>query len=369
MCGQAGFHRRTARRITKLNELADELLLAIESRGHDAAGFLAMMDSGKVQMEKEPRPASKFIRGRGLIHRDARTVLLHTRFATVGARTLRNAHPVVSGPVAAVHNGTIYNASEIFSTFDLPRKAEVDSEVIPALIHHVGWDQAADAFPLMEGGAATAVVSSERPKEVILARLRSYPMVVGTTRDLVIWASTAEAILRAWMRVYRRPFPGKIETLSEATMLLVNGKVERIALKMPKPKPKKYLAPRPRYATARPTPLPATRPSKSQRKRAARNGGRNPRPNQTALRLGYGLQQAGPPAVSYGYGYPIYRDDPTEAETLSFADRAQAEDELAIRDLMELGMTRAEAEAAIDGEGRWDSNDIWTPAWSTTARS
>ena len=225
MCGIAGMHRRTARLIPQVNRLADELLLAIEGRGRHATGYLSLMENGKVQLQKETGPASRFIRTRGAIRDDARTVLLHTRYATTGGRGPLNAHPHASGRVAAVHNGTVYNADEIFEAFDLPRNATVDSEVIPALIDYAGWDQAEAAMELLDGSAALAAIHIEHPKEVILARVKGYPLVYGVTRDVVVWASTENAIQRAWHRTFDRKFPGKITVLAEREIVRVNGKL------------------------------------------------------------------------------------------------------------------------------------------------
>lgn len=234
MCGIAGIHRRTDKPVPRLNRLASELQLAIENRGRHASGFLAVLDNGKVQMEKAPTPASRFVRERKAIRRDARSVMLHTRFATVGAKgDPRNAHPVVSGHCAAVHNGTIWNHDELFRTFDLPRKATVDSEVIPAMIDMAGWEQAEHALALLTGGAATAIIDVRRPQEVILARLRDYPLVVFVTDDVLVWASTKDAISRAWWRTYGKlpPKRGEFQRVPEYTMLRVNGKIDTVEIR------------------------------------------------------------------------------------------------------------------------------------------
>ena len=240
MCGLAGMHRRTARLIPQVNRLADELLLSIEERGRHATGYLSLMENGKVQLQKETGPASRFIRTRGAICDDARTVLLHTRYATTGGRGPLNAHPQASGRVAAVHNGTVYNADEIFDAFDLPRNATVDSEVIPALIDYAGWDQAEAAMELLDGSAALAMIHTEHPKEVILARVKGYPLVYGVTRDVVVWASTEKAIQRAWHRTFDRKFPGEVVVLNEREIVRVNGKLTLVtlsALPLPAPRP------------------------------------------------------------------------------------------------------------------------------------
>jgi Glutamine amidotransferase domain len=252
MCGIAGIHRRTDKPFPKMGRLANELHLGIEDRGRDSSGFLAMLDSGKVQTERAVVAASRFVRKRPKFSEDARTVLLHTRYATVGKVTVANAHPIISGTCAAVHNGTISNADELFKAFGLKRRAQVDSEIIPALLTHAGWEQAEDALELMRGGAATAVVTSDRPRELLLARLRTYPLVAMVTDDFIVWASTERAIVSAWHFTYREAPPRDAEwmRLAEHSALRVNGAdldYRRIPQAKPvfaKPKPKGKAKPR-----------------------------------------------------------------------------------------------------------------------------
>lgn len=245
MCGIAGIHRRGSKQIRLVNKLSDNLLLEILERGGDATGFMAMLASGKVQMEKAAMPADRFVGRRKQISPAARSVLLHTRWATVGsAKDPRNAHPVVAGHVAAIHNGTIMNHREVFDVFGLKRTAEVDSEVIPAIVNHAGWEHAADALSLLTGGMATAIVTDEKPDEVILARLRSYPLVVLVTKDVVVWASTKQAIQRAWQKTYGTPARGRWIVMKDFTLIRLNGKVgepepiKQLPPERPKARPK-----------------------------------------------------------------------------------------------------------------------------------
>lgn len=270
MCGIAGVHRRNGKPIPKINTLVNNLLLGIEHRGHDATGFLAMMSNGKVQLEKRVIPASRFVVKRKGIHRDARSVLLHTRFATVGrAEDPRNAHPVASGTVAAVHNGTIHNHDEIFDAFKLPRQAEVDSEVIPALIHHSGWNQIAEALELLKGGVATAIVNTDQPNELVLARLRYSPLVYLVTDDMVIWASTENAIVNAWSETYGAAPTGDIKIMDEYTMIRINGKMTAQQLSRPIP----VVTRQPKVTTVRPKVkvTKASKRAKKAHKKAARS--------------------------------------------------------------------------------------------------
>jgi len=223
MCGIAGIYRRTDADIPELNKFADELLRGIASRGRDATGYMTIDDSGSVQIEKSPVPTEPFIAKRRRMRADTRTVLLHTRWATVGeAKNPNNAHPVVSGDCYATHNGTIYNADDLFETFGMPRLAQVDSEVIPALVNVAGWDQVGAALGLASGGAAVAIVNGEKPKELILARVRDFPLVYVIANDFIVWASTESVITTAWKKVFdRKPKSSRVKRLGEGQMLRV----------------------------------------------------------------------------------------------------------------------------------------------------
>lgn len=281
MCGIAGIHRRTDAPMPKMGRLANELLLANEGRGPDSTGYLVMLDSGKVQIEKAAVTASTFVKRRKSFSEDARTVLLHTRYATRGKVTQLNAHPQISGRCAAVHNGTIYNADELFKTFGLKRRATVDSEIVPALIDHAGWDEAGAALELMTGGAAVAVVNADHPREVILARTESYPLVYLATEDFVVWASTEKAIVQAWRFAYGTTPPrGEWGMLGPWSMMRVNGELSMHWLDPVVPvKPKasrasaKGKARKARKAATRKTAASATvRPSgRTRRPKAGRN--------------------------------------------------------------------------------------------------
>lgn len=238
MCGIAGIHRRGDALVPNITRLADTLLLAIEERGTDATGVLAMLPDGKVQLDRKTIPARQFVsRRRKKWSDEARTILLHTRFATVGkADDVRNAHPVINGRMAAVHNGTIYNHAELTRTFGLKRHAEVDSEVIPALASEAGWENLAEAFDLFRGGAAFALVNADKPEELVLARTQSYPLCFYVTDDAVVWASTRWAIERAWAMTYGEPpTAGTFHHLGEWTMVRVNGKLTETAIRERKP--------------------------------------------------------------------------------------------------------------------------------------
>jgi len=264
-----------------MNRLANELLLAIESRGLDSTGRLALYDDGHLMLDRAVLPASQYVKaGREPIKAVARTVLLHTRFATVGTVNERNAHPVRNGQMAAVHNGTISNHDEVFAEIARKRNAAVDSEVIPAVVHHYGWDKAGKALAKLTGGAATAIVDVKAPGELLLARLSGYPLHVYVTPSVIVWASTRRAIERAWKRTYgSAPSRGEFVEMPEWTMMRVNGSVD--VERIPQPKP----TPRPRIVFARSTVTPKRKPRRTPMAKQAQMPTRST-PSTGALDLG-----------------------------------------------------------------------------------
>lgn len=235
MCGIAGMHRLNGVEAPNLSLLSRELMRGLEMRGRDATGWLTLEDDGNAVIRKDVLPATKFTKRMTRSPkwdiarpRRVRTLMVHTRFATTGRRdAVRDAHPHASGRIAAVHNGTIYNADALFHDHDLPRNTRVDSEVIPALVNHLGWDNAAAAFELMDGGAATALVNQERPRDLILARVQDYPLYYVETDAYIVWGSSPEVIRTAWARAgYEGDLRvGDIKWLNDGQMIRVQDGV------------------------------------------------------------------------------------------------------------------------------------------------
>ncbi len=145
MCAQLGVIFGTARRGRGDQEHRDKLLgwlftyllLLSEKRGPHATGVALLKSNGEHVLFKRPLKASDFIKDKRfrevLNSIDACTTLLmgHTRWQTVGdASNNENNHPIRAGQVIGTHNGTIFNADELFDLLGLPRRAEVDSELI-----------------------------------------------------------------------------------------------------------------------------------------------------------------------------------------------------------------------------------------------
>jgi glutamine---fructose-6-phosphate transaminase (isomerizing) len=181
-----------------------EGLRRLEYRGYDSAGIAVLNGSkhltrlrtvGKVRMLDE---ALEHTPTTGKIG------IAHTRWATHGVPSERNAHPHISRDgIAIVHNGIIENHEELRA--DLERRgykfvSETDTEVIAHRVHyHLGTLK--DLFKAvratvaeLEGAYALVVVSEHDPERLILAR-QGCPVVIGLGDDENFVASDVAALL------------------------------------------------------------------------------------------------------------------------------------------------------------------------------
>jgi asparagine synthetase B (glutamine-hydrolysing) len=206
MCGIAGIHRLTDHPVSQIDRLASNLLAGIQHRGTDATGYAAMSDDGLIAVQRASCKASDFNLHRRVIAPDARTVLLHTRFATQGPAAFpENNHPVRSGPIYVVHNGHIWNDKEIFWAAPFKRRGQVDSEAIAAYLRQHDWTEAIPKLgDDLDGDAAFAAINKDEPGELLLVRGSTSPLYVLQSKKAIIWASTFDAIRDAWRATYGR---------------------------------------------------------------------------------------------------------------------------------------------------------------------
>ena len=191
MCGIVGFTgSRPAAQI-----LIDGLK-RLEYRGYDSAGItLSGKDLITVKAVGKVKNLEAAVNEHGPLPNT--TGIAHTRWATHGAPSVKNAHPHVdsSGRFAVVHNGIIENYAELKQKLELQGHkfvSDTDSEVIPNLIaefYQGDFVQAvASALRRISGTYGIAVLCSDYPDTIIAARHGS-PIVVGLGDDCNIVAS------------------------------------------------------------------------------------------------------------------------------------------------------------------------------------
>ena len=181
-----------------------EGLRRLEYRGYDSAGVAVLNGTDKL---KRVRTVGKVKALQDAIDQSPTSGMLgvaHTRWATHGVPSERNAHPHISQDgIAIVHNGIIENHEELRA--ELIRQgyrfsSETDTEVIAHRIHHHLKTQK-DLFKAvratvaeLEGAYALAVISEHDPQRIILAR-EGCPVVVGLGVEENFVASDVSALL------------------------------------------------------------------------------------------------------------------------------------------------------------------------------
>jgi glucosamine--fructose-6-phosphate aminotransferase (isomerizing) len=131
--------------------------------------------------------------------------IAHTRWATHGAPSERNAHPHISDDgLAVVHNGIIENHEEIRSrltALGYVFTSDTDTEVVAHLIH-LHWKKDRDLFTAvrhtiteLRGAYAIAVLSEKDPGTLTVAR-KGAPLLLGLGKGENFAASDASALLQ-----------------------------------------------------------------------------------------------------------------------------------------------------------------------------
>jgi glucosamine--fructose-6-phosphate aminotransferase (isomerizing) len=165
-----------------------EGLKRLEYRGYDSAGVALLSDQGQLQRSRRVGKVAELQNALNLEPLAGRLGIAHTRWATHGAPSERNAHPHFSGEaLAVVHNGIIENHEQLRAQLkDLGYvfSSDTDTEVIVHLLEHklqsLGDLAAAlkAAVAELHGAYGLAVISAQQPDRLLAARSGS-PLVIG----------------------------------------------------------------------------------------------------------------------------------------------------------------------------------------------
>jgi glucosamine--fructose-6-phosphate aminotransferase (isomerizing) len=181
-----------------------EGLRRLEYRGYDSAGVAVLNGTGQM---KRLRTVGKVRKLEDALDADPThggLGIAHTRWATHGVPSERNAHPHISRDgIAIVHNGIIENHEELRAEarregYDFT--SETDTEVIAHRIHH-HLKVTGDLFKAvratvaeLEGAYALAVMSQSDPDRIVVAR-EGCPVVIGLGEHENFVASDVAALL------------------------------------------------------------------------------------------------------------------------------------------------------------------------------
>jgi glucosamine--fructose-6-phosphate aminotransferase (isomerizing) len=215
MCGIAALLSRKQGHLDAFVYTMHEL----RNRGYDSVG-VSVLDGGAFRVYKSldvvPVPEEVL----------ATSMIGHTRWATHGGVSLRNAHPhvdTVGGTLAMVHNGIIENYAEMRARLEargVVQESETDSEVLLNSIAerwrdlrqgHTSPEQAlkravTDVLAETEGTYGIVLQCTELP-DLLLAIRHGSPLVLGADKDytMIMISSETQAFPRDITRVYSLP--------------------------------------------------------------------------------------------------------------------------------------------------------------------
>ncbi|ARS67675.1 glutamine--fructose-6-phosphate transaminase (isomerizing) [Sinorhizobium meliloti] len=184
-----------------VSERLVEALKRLEYRGYDSAG-VATIDAGTLQRR---RAEGKLVNLESRLREEplAGTIgIAHTRWATHGAPTERNAHPHFTEGVAVVHNGIIENFAELkdeLAAAGAEFQTETDTEVVAHLLAKyrrdgLGRREAMHAMlKRVKGAYALAVLFEDDPSTIMAAR-NGPPLAIGHGNGEMFLGSDAIAL-------------------------------------------------------------------------------------------------------------------------------------------------------------------------------
>src|SRR3569833_466661 len=197
MCGIVGYIGRQ-----DAAPILMEGLHRLEYRGYDSAG-LAVVRNGALRLYKSKGKVRELER---LLPESLKGTPRtgHTRWATHGEPSDRNAHPhtATHNRFAIIHNGIIENAAALraqLTSKGVEFRSETDSEVLAHLIAAMRGDTLEEAvraaLQLITGAYGIAVLDAERPNSLVIARNGS-PVILGVGDREMFVASDAAALVR-----------------------------------------------------------------------------------------------------------------------------------------------------------------------------
>jgi glucosamine--fructose-6-phosphate aminotransferase (isomerizing) len=185
-----------------------EALRRLEYRGYDSAG-IATLVGDRIERRRAP---GKLHNLAAELERDplpGMTGIGHTRWATHGAPTQRNAHPHGTPRVSVVHNGIIENHAELRAELESAGQVfetETDTETVAQMIDlnlRQGMDPveaARTTFARLEGAYALALVFAGHP-ELMIGAQHGAPLAVGFGESAMYLGSDSLALAPMTRRI------------------------------------------------------------------------------------------------------------------------------------------------------------------------
>jgi glucosamine--fructose-6-phosphate aminotransferase (isomerizing) len=220
-----------------------DTLKRLEYRGYDSAG-VALKSRGELEVIKSAGRIGDLEKVYVSLGSPGESMGIgHTRWATHGKPSDRNAHPHTSGEIAVVHNGIIENyldLRELLTELGYEFQSETDTEVLAHLInmYYKGdlVEAVIKALEQVEGSYAIAVIAASSP--FLVCARKDSPLVLGVGDKATYLASDVAALLPYTRDVIRmkdgeiaRLYSDKVE-LMDMDGALRKAEIEKISWDM-----------------------------------------------------------------------------------------------------------------------------------------
>jgi glucosamine--fructose-6-phosphate aminotransferase (isomerizing) len=228
MCGIVGILGKT-----EVTNRIISSLKRLEYRGYDSAG-IAVVNDNEIDLRKVEGRIDNLVRALEKKPLSGTSGIGHTRWATHGTPSERNAHPFKSDGLALVHNGIIENYAELKARLineDAVFESDTDTEVLLKLIASYykknlnPYEAASKAFQEVKGAFAVAIIFSANDNLMIGMR-KGAPLTVGVGDGEMYIGSDALALTEFTTKmIYLED--GEIVEISRENYTIkdINGKV------------------------------------------------------------------------------------------------------------------------------------------------
>ena len=200
MCGIVGYKGNQNSIPVLLNGLK-----SLEYRGYDSAG-LAYINGGKIIIKKAIGRVKNL---ENLITNEdfGNIGIAHTRWATHGGVTDKNAHPHKQGKITLVHNGIIENYKELSEKVNAKLLSETDTEILCAYINKL-YNENHDMLKTLaklktdiKGSYALAIINEDEPDTLYGVR-KNIPLILAKNDNEYFLVSDMTAALKYTNKFY-----------------------------------------------------------------------------------------------------------------------------------------------------------------------
>ena len=225
MCGIVGYVGREHRAV----DVLVDGLRRLEYRGYDSAG-VAVIDQGQISVRRAKGKLMHLESALRDAPLDGMIGIGHTRWATHGKPSERNAHPHRAGHVVIVHNGIIENYRELRAELEAAGatiESDTDTELIAHLVNggvEAGKDlltAVREATARLVGSYALGALSDTDSTHFVAAKNGGSPIIVGQGDKQAFLASDIPAIL-PYTREIISLYDGDFAVLSEEGVQIVD---------------------------------------------------------------------------------------------------------------------------------------------------